>query len=54
MFDCSGDIEHLYETYVRDVYRFLFSCCGDTDLTEELTQETFFRAKQRLMETEEE
>lgn len=44
MFDRSGDMEQLYEAYVQDVYRFLFSRCGDADLAEELTQETFFRA----------
>lgn len=37
-------MEQLYEAYVQDVYRFLFSRCGDADLAEELTQETFFRA----------
>lgn len=44
VFDCSGDIGQLYEAYVQDVYRFLFSRCGDADQAEELTQETFFRA----------
>lgn len=38
------DIEQIYQKYMPQVYRFLFSLCHDTHLTEELTQETFFQA----------
>ena len=38
------DIEQIYRQYFRDVYRFLYSLCGNCDLSEELTQETFLRA----------
>ena len=38
------DMEKIYEKYMPQVYRFLFSLCRDPHLTEELTQETFFQA----------
>lgn len=38
------DMEQIYQKYMPQVYRFLFSLCHDTHLTEELTQETFFQA----------
>ena len=38
------DMEKIYEKYMPQVYRFLFSLCHDSHLTEELTQETFFQA----------
>ena len=38
----------LYEQYAQKVYRFLFAQCGQADLAEELTQETFCRALQKL------
>ena len=37
------DMEQIYEKYMPQVYKYLFSLCHDTHLTEELTQETFFR-----------
>ena len=36
--------EALYQDYFQPVYRFLFSLCGNADLAEELTQETFYQA----------
>lgn len=38
------DMEKIYEKYMPQVSRFLFSLCHDSHLTEELTQETFFQA----------
>ncbi len=38
------DFEQIYQTYFRDVYRFLLSLTRDADLAEELTAETFVRA----------
>lgn len=40
------DLEQVYREHSRLVYRFLLSRCGDPDLAEELTQETFCRAVQ--------
>ena len=36
--------EDVYKQYHRDVYYFLLSMCGNPELAEELTQETFYRA----------
>ncbi|MCL2202975.1 MAG: sigma-70 family RNA polymerase sigma factor [Defluviitaleaceae bacterium] len=38
------EIEKAYTLHARDVYRYLLSVTGDADVSEELTQETFFRA----------
>ena len=36
--------EDIYTSYFNRVYTFLFRMCGNEDLAEELTQETFFQA----------
>lgn len=36
--------ENVYKEYASQVYKYLFSLCHDADLSEEMTQETFFRA----------
>lgn len=37
--------DELYNSYSGDIYKFLFKLCGgNTDIAEELTQETFFHA----------
>lgn len=36
--------EDIYERYAQTVYRFLFSITGEADISEELTQETFYQA----------
>lgn len=38
----------IYEENVNEVYRFLLSLCRDEHLAEELTQETFVRALDRI------
>lgn len=38
------EIEDYYEKYGRKVYSYLYTLCGDSDLSQELTQETFVRA----------
>lgn len=38
------DFEQVYQAYFGDVYRYLRALCGDDDLAEELTAETFTRA----------
>ena len=37
-------MEEIYQQYAKTVYRFLLSHTRDTDLSEELTQETFYQA----------
>lgn len=38
------DMEKIYREYAQTVYRYLLSRCGDPDIAEELTQETFYQA----------
>lgn len=38
-----------FEEYGMFVFKYLMSLCGNADLAKELTQETFYRAKQRIM-----
>ncbi|MCM3635850.1 RNA polymerase sigma factor [Paenibacillus camelliae] len=38
----------IYEKHFRDVYRFIYSLCGDESLAEEITQETFLRALKHI------
>ncbi len=37
-------IDDIYQSHVRDVYRYLLSLCHEHHLAEDLTQETFLRA----------
>lgn len=41
-------MEELYREHSRMIYGFLFARCGDVDLAEELTQETFYQALRAL------
>ncbi|MFD1608519.1 sigma-70 family RNA polymerase sigma factor [Oceanobacillus luteolus] len=38
------NIEEVFEDYLDDIYRYLFSLCKDHHLVEDLLQETFYRA----------
>lgn len=38
------EFERIFHRYVPIVYRFLLSLCGNDDLAEELTSETFYQA----------
>lgn len=40
----SIDIEKLYQTYYMDVYSYIMTLIKDASLSEELTQEVFYRA----------
>ncbi|GIO04381.1 RNA polymerase subunit sigma [Brevibacillus reuszeri] len=42
------NIEHLYEEYAQTVYKYLFSISQNADLSEELTQETFYQAMKTI------
>lgn len=38
------NLDELYESYFNDIYRFLLSLCRNHHTTEDLLQETFYRA----------
>lgn len=38
------DMEQIYKEYAQSVYKFLLSLTHDSNISEELTQETFYRA----------
>ncbi len=42
------DFQEVYNLYFRDVYRFTLSLCRNEPLAEEITQETFYRALEKL------
>jgi len=42
------DIENIYREYVETVYKYLFCLTQDSDLSEELTQETFYQAMKTI------
>lgn len=42
------DIEKIYEEYFQTVYKYLFYLTHNSDLSEELTQETFYKAVQKI------
>lgn len=38
------DLDQIYQKYMKDVYRYLYSLCRDHHMTEDILQETFYRA----------
>ena len=40
--------EEIYTTHFSDVYNFIFGMCGNSDIAEELTQDTFVEAYRSL------
>ena len=38
------EFEELYNTYFKDVYRYVFRLSGDSHVAEEVTSDTFFKA----------
>lgn len=43
-----GSFHKIYEEHAKSVHRFLLSLTGNTDLAEELLQETFYQALQHI------
>ena len=37
-------LDHIYESYMMDIYRYLLSLCGNSYVAEDIMQETFLRA----------
>ena len=42
------DIKQIYEQYFETVNKYLFCLTHDNDISEELTQETFYKAVQKI------
>lgn len=42
------DVGRLYEDYARHVYQFLLRLCGDSHLAEDLMQDTFLKAVEKI------
>ena len=42
------DFQEVYNLYFRDVYRFALSLCRNESIAEEITQETFYKALEKL------
>ncbi len=43
-----SDLDEIYRLYARTVYGFLLSRCRNSDIAEELTSETFYRAVKNI------
>ncbi len=42
------DMEQIYKEYFETVYKYLFCLTNNNDISEELTQETFYRAVKKI------
>jgi len=42
------DFEHVYVEHFSDVYKYVLSLCRNEAIAEEVTQETFFKAMQKI------
>lgn len=42
------DFPEVYHLYFRDVYRYVLSLCRNESMAEEITQETFYKALEKL------
>ena len=42
------DFQEVYDLYFRDVYRYALSLCQNESMAEEITQETFYKALNKL------
>ena len=38
------DFEKIYRLYFKDIYHYVYSLCGNESITEEVAQETFYKA----------
>ena len=41
-------MDEIYQQYAKNVYRYLMSLCRDSELAEEMTQETFYQAMRHI------
>ncbi|NLX93778.1 MAG: RNA polymerase sigma factor [Clostridiales bacterium] len=42
------DFSDVYEKYFKQVYAYIYTLCGNKNIAEEITQETFFKALQKI------
>lgn len=42
------DFEKIYRLYFKDIYRYIYSLCGNGTTAEDVTQETFYKAIRSL------
>ena len=42
------EFQEVYELYFKDVYKYVLALCRDTNMAEEVTQETFFKALKNI------
>ena len=42
------DFSDVYEKYFKQVYAYIYTLCGNKNIAEEITQETFFKAIQKI------
>ena len=42
------DMEQLYKEYFETIYKYLFCLTHDYDISEDLTQETFYKAVKKI------
>lgn len=42
------EFEEVYARYYPQIYKYVFRLCGNADMAEEITQETFFKVFQKL------
>lgn len=48
------ELEKLYELYFKDIYRYIYSKSGNESISEEITQETFYKALKKSNEFDDE
>lgn len=48
------NMDEVYRKHAETVFRFLMTLCHEEETARELTQETFYRAKQKLVKGREE
>ncbi|SHJ76762.1 RNA polymerase sigma-70 factor, ECF subfamily [Hathewaya proteolytica DSM 3090] len=42
------DFDKIYEEYFLNIYNFIFSLCRDSSISEDITQETFFKVMKNI------
>lgn len=42
------EFEKIYELYFKDIYRYIYSKSGNESISEEITQETFYKALKKI------
>ncbi len=48
------EFEKVYELYFKDIYRYIYSKSGNESISEEITQETFYKALKKINDFDDE